>query len=165
MRFFWPNPITTQVLTAAGWTPARRIDISMWVDRLEGEGYEVTAGAAAILEGFGNLALHIPEIPNDGRRAETLFFDPIDVGSGMYERYADLETTIGHRMTPLAVNSTSTAFLLVLDNGSVVSDGPHGLHLMGTTFPQALDLSIRRHRPPISMLTYNHPRPRRPALV
>ncbi|WP_162958396.1 SUKH-3 domain-containing protein [Nocardia yunnanensis] len=162
MRFFWPNPITTQVVTAAGWTPARRIDIAMWVDSLEGEGYQVTRSAASILEGFGNLALHIPEIPGSERPAETLFFDPIDVGSGMYERYADLELAIGHRMTPLAVNSTGTAFLLVLDNGSVVSDGPHGLQLLGNTFPQALDLSVCRHRSPISLLTYNYTRPRRP---
>ncbi|MFE3194321.1 SUKH-3 domain-containing protein [Nocardia sp. NPDC059240] len=165
MRFFWPNPITTQVVTAAGWTPARRIDISMWVDRLEGEGYEVTAAAAAILEGFGNLALHVPETPDAGLHAETLFFDPVDVGSGMYERYADLELSIGHRMTPLAVNSAGTAFLLILDNGAVVSDGPRGLHLLGSTFPQALDLAIRRHRSPIAMLTYNHTRPRRPVRV
>ncbi|APA97229.1 SUKH-3 domain-containing protein [Nocardia seriolae] len=100
MRFFWPNPITAQTLTAAGWTPSRRVDITDWIDRLEAEGFHVSPRAAAILESFGNLAIHPPERPAALWPAEPIFFDPIDVANGMYDRYADFESTLGHHMTP-----------------------------------------------------------------
>ncbi|MVU82313.1 hypothetical protein GPX89_34390 [Nocardia sp. ET3-3] len=158
MRFFWPNPITAQALTAAGWTSRRRIDITEWTDRLEAEGFHVSRPAATILKRFGNLAIRPPEIPSALWSEDPLFFDPIDVAHGMYDRYADFELALGRRMTPIAVNATGTTFLLVLDNGNVVSDSTSALHLLGPTFPQALDLIIRRHREPDLLLAHSpHP--------
>ncbi|WP_182434987.1 SUKH-3 domain-containing protein [Nocardia seriolae] len=159
MRFFWPNPITAQTLTAAGWTPSRRVDITDWIDRLEAEGFHVSPRAAAILESFGNLAIHPPERPAALWPAEPIFFDPIDVANGMYDRYADFESTLGHHMTPLAANASGTTFLRILDDGRIVSDGILALHHLAPTFPQALDLLIRRHRTPDLLLSYNRPTP------
>ncbi|WP_433562097.1 SUKH-3 domain-containing protein [Nocardia sp. CA-151230] len=152
MRFYWPNPITAQALTAAGWTPSRRVDITEWIERLEGEGFHVSPPAAAILESFGGLAIHPPEIASALWPADPLFFDPIDVANGMFDRYADFESALGHRMTPLAANSSGTAFLLILDDGRVVSDSLQALCLLGNTFPQALDLLLRRHRTPYPLV-------------
>ncbi|MEC3920197.1 SUKH-3 domain-containing protein [Nocardia sp. CDC160] len=159
MRFFWPNPITSQALTASGWTPGRRIDITDWTARLESEGFHVSPAAATILETFGGLAIQPPHLATALWSADSLFFDPLDVANGMYDRYADFESTLGHRMTPLAANASSTTFLLILDDGRVVSDGILALHLLAPTFPQALDLLIRRHRTPDLLLTYNRPTP------
>ncbi|WP_458691329.1 SUKH-3 domain-containing protein [Nocardia tengchongensis] len=160
MRFFWPNPVTSQALTAAGWTPSRRIDITDWTDQLESEGFQVSRPAAGILRSFGSLALHPPELPAALRPADPLFFDPIDVASGMYDRYADFERALGHRMTPLAANAAGTTFLLMLDDGRVVSDGLLSLDLVAPTFPQALEVLVRRHTTPTSILAYHRPRPR-----
>ncbi|MGW4249068.1 SUKH-3 domain-containing protein [Nocardia sp. NPDC004722] len=157
MRFFWPNPLTAQAVTAAGWTPTRRIDITDWIDRLDAEGFHIAPPAVTVLESYGNLAIHPPELPGALWPADPLHFDPIDVAHGMYDRYADFESALGHRMTPLAANSTGTTFLLILDDGRVVSDGVLALHLLGPTFPQALDLIIRRHRTPDLLLSYNRP--------
>ncbi|MGV9668196.1 SUKH-3 domain-containing protein [Nocardia niigatensis] len=159
MRFYWPNPITSQALTAAGWSPRRRVDITEWIDRLEAEGFHVSRPAASILESFGNLALRPPDLAGALWPSDPIFFDPIDVANGMYDRYADFESALGHRMTPLAANATGTTFLLMLDNGTVVSDGIHALHLLAPTFPQALDLILRRHRTPDPILTYHRGRP------
>ncbi|MFE3194301.1 SUKH-3 domain-containing protein [Nocardia sp. NPDC059240] len=158
MRFFWPNPITTQAITAAGWTSSRRIDITDWRDRLESEGYHISRPAASILESFGNLTLQIPNLLGALWSPDPFFFDPIDVANGMYERYADIEAALGHHMTPLAANATGTAFLLMLDDARVVSDGPLALHLLGETFPQALDLIVRRHRTPQPLLSHHRGR-------
>ncbi|WP_405498368.1 SUKH-3 domain-containing protein [Nocardia sp. NBC_00511] len=159
MHFDWPHPATARAVTDSGWTPARRIDIAPWIDRLEGEGYHVSPPAAAILESFGNLAVRPLEDPHSLWGADSLFFDPIDVGNGMYERYYDFESALGHRMTPLAANSSSTSFLLILDDGRLVSDGVLALHLLGNSLPEALDLLIRRHRTPPTLLSYDLPIP------
>ncbi|MFI1920509.1 SUKH-3 domain-containing protein [Nocardia sp. NPDC020380] len=149
-----PTPATARTITAAGWSPSRRIDITTWVDRLEAEGYNVSPTAAAILQNFGNLALYPPEVPEALWPASPLFFDPIEVGHGMYERYLDLESALGHRMTPLAADATGSTFILILDDDRVVSDSVQGLHLLAPTFPAALDLLLRRHRTPEFLLAY-----------
>ncbi|MFJ4657989.1 SUKH-3 domain-containing protein [Nocardia sp. NPDC088792] len=154
----WPNPITARAITDSGWLPSRRIDITTWVERLEAEGYNVSPSAVAILQNFGDLALHPPAIPEALWPASPLFFDPIDVGHGMYERYIDLESAIGHRMTPLAADSAGTTFVLILDDGRVVSDSVQGLYLLADTFPDALDLLLRRHRTPDLLLAYDRDR-------
>lgn len=161
----WPNPVTARAITDSGWSPTRRIDITAWVDRLESEGYTVSPPAAAILQNFGNLALHPPAVPEARWPASPLVFDPIEVGHGMYERYMDLESALGHRMTPLAADSTGTTFVLILDDNRVVSDTVQGLHLLAGTFPAALDLLLRRHRIPDLLLAYDGARPHRPRRV
>ncbi|WP_040816003.1 SUKH-3 domain-containing protein [Nocardia concava] len=159
MRFFWPNPLTSQTLTAAGWTPGRRIDITGWTNRLESEGFQVSRPAAAILKSFGGLTIQPPNLTTALWPADSLFFDPLDVANGMYDRYADFESALGRRMTPLAVNASGTTFLLILDDGRVVSDGILALHQLAPTWPQALDLLVRRHRTPDLLLTYTRPTP------
>ncbi|MFF0637978.1 SUKH-3 domain-containing protein [Nocardia sp. NPDC004151] len=160
MRYFWPNPATLRALTAAGWTPSRRIDITDWTDQLEAEGFHVSRPAASILQGFGNLTLQPPDLPGALWSADPLFFDPIDVANGMYDRYAEFERALGHRMTPLAANTAGTTFLLMLDDGRIVSDSVLALDLVAPTFPQALEVIIRRHITPTSILSYHRPRPR-----
>ncbi|MGW2666161.1 SUKH-3 domain-containing protein [Nocardia tengchongensis] len=160
MRYFWPNPVTFHALAAAGWTPSRRIDITDWTDQLESEGFVVTRPAAAVLQSFGRLTLQPPELPAALWPSDPLFFDPIDVASGMYDRYADFEQALGRRMTPLAANAAGTTFLLMLEDGRVVSDGVLSLDLVAPTFPQALEVIIRRHLTPTSILSYHRPRPR-----
>ncbi|BAW05532.1 SUKH-3 domain-containing protein [Nocardia seriolae] len=159
MRFFWPNPITAQTLTAAGWTPSRRVDITDWIDRLEAEGFHVSPRAAAILESFGNLAIHPPERPAALWPAEPIFFDPIDVANGMYDRYADFESTLGHHMTP--PRRQRQRHHLPPDPRRRPNRLRRilALHHLAPTFPQALDLLIRRHRTPDLLLSYNRPTP------
>ncbi|MVU82307.1 hypothetical protein GPX89_34360 [Nocardia sp. ET3-3] len=154
MKIDWPNPVTSEVVPAAGWTPDRRIDVTDWFADLDDQGYLMSPAAVEILESFGKLALRPPEAPEALWGADPIFFDPLEVGDGNYDRYADLEAKVGHRMSPLAAKSSGTSSLLILDDGRVVSDDVLGLRLLGTTFPEAVDLVLRRYRRPEFLLRY-----------
>lgn len=155
MEINWPNPITAQAVAASGWTPQRRIDVTEWVSELRQQGYAISPAAISILESFGNLAVRPADVPDALWGADPIFFDPIEVGDGMYERFEGLEAETGHRMSPLAANSSGTSSLLILDDGRVVSDGVLGLRLMGDDFAEAIDLIVRRYRKPEFLLEYN----------
>ncbi|GAB0102575.1 hypothetical protein JMUB6875_15430 [Nocardia sp. JMUB6875] len=155
MRINWPNPVTAEVVAAAGWTPERRIDVTGWGEHLDDQGYFMSSPAVNILESFGNLVLRPPDFPEALWGADPIFFDPLEVGDRMRERYADLEARIGHRMTPLAANSSGTSSLLILDDGRVVSDDVLGLRLLGSAFPEAVDLVLRRYRRPDFLVRYD----------
>ncbi|MGV9414400.1 SUKH-3 domain-containing protein [Nocardia sp. NPDC003693] len=148
MEIDWPSPVTAQAVAESGWTPQRRIDIAEWLEELRAEGYYMSPAATGILESFGKLALRPADTTDALWGADPYFFDPIEVGAGMYERYAELEEQVGHRMSPLAANASGTGFLLILDDGRVVADDAQGLWLLGDTFPEAIDVALRRHRTP-----------------
>ena len=62
---------TEQVLRDSGWQPGRRVDIQLWIQRLEGSGIIVHESAEKFLAEFGGLAVEI-DGPGHHSRAHTL---------------------------------------------------------------------------------------------
>jgi hypothetical protein len=148
--FSWPTVATEDAVARAGWSPRREIDIEEWVAQLTLQGYFFSDLAKAIHKSFGGLAIRpLMGTPEATWASDPIFFDPMDAGDGMDERYKPLEARLGHRMSPLASwGAENTA--MSLDDGRIVSDSSFGLQLLGDTFPGAFDLLLRRYRKPIS---------------
>lgn len=152
--FSWPTAATEEAVARAGWTPRREIDIEEWVAQLTGQGYFFSDLAEEILKSFGGLVIRPRAgIPEAAWASDPIFFEPMDAGDGMYERYEPLEATLGYRMSPLA-SCGGESTVMSLDDGRIVSDSSFGLQLLGDTFPEALDLLLRRYRKPEFLIDY-----------
>jgi hypothetical protein len=149
----WPSEATRQALARAGWTPGRQVDIGEWVGDLTAQGYYFSELAKEILKSFGGLAIRPVDVPEAIWAADPIVFDPVEAGDGMYQRYKPQEVLLGHRMAPLA-SWGGESTILMLDDGKVVSDSSFGLQLLGNTFPEALDLALRRYRKPDVLVDY-----------
>jgi hypothetical protein len=153
-EFSWPTAVTEEAVARTGWTPQREIDIEEWVTQLTRQGYFFSDLAKEILKSFGGLAIRPPAgIPEATWASDPILFDPMDAGDGMYERYEPLESRLGHRMSPLA-SWGGESTVMSLDDGRIVSDSSFGLQLLGDTFPEALDLLLRRYRKPEILIDY-----------
>ncbi|MBF6426163.1 SUKH-3 domain-containing protein [Nocardia cyriacigeorgica] len=152
-EFSWPSRTTADAMARAGWTAGRVFDTRPWFAELEAEGYLVSAYADEILSSCGGLTIAPIQVAGAlyaGRRIE---FDPLSAGDGMRERYAEIEIRLGQRVCPLADCGGESA-LLVLENDVVVEDWSGGVRMLGESLPEALDLVIRRHRWPETMLDF-----------
>jgi hypothetical protein len=153
-KFSWPTAVTEQAVARAGWTPDRRVDIREWVIELTNQGYSFSELAENILTSFGGLVVRpAPDAPEATWGSDAIVFDPMEAGDGMYERYKQQELILGHRISPLASWGGESSIML-LDDGCVVADSSFGLQLLGKTFPEALDLAIRRYRKPETLVDY-----------
>lgn len=152
-EFSWPTEATRQALERAGWNPGRQVDIDEWITILGDQGYFFSEPAKEILKSFGGLVVRPADVPEAVWGADPIVFDPMEAGDGMYERYKSQETALGHRMSPLASWGGESTIML-LDDGRVVSDSSFSLQLLGSTFPEALDLALRRYRKPDVLVSY-----------
>ncbi|MFD3744476.1 SUKH-3 domain-containing protein [Nocardia sp. NPDC058633] len=143
--FAWPSNETQEAAANAGWTPDRRVDIGSWVSDLQAQGYSFFDEAVSVLSSMGGLIVRPPRIPEALWGSGSIRFDPLLAGDGMRERYAGFEQIIGHTILPIADWGGESAMLL-LDDGSVVEDITGGLRFLGSSFPDALDLAVRRYR-------------------
>jgi hypothetical protein len=157
-EFSWPTAETRAAVVRAGWSPDRQVSIEQWVAPLSGQGYYFSPMARAILGSLGGLVIRpLNDAPEATWASNPVHFDPFEAADGLYERYRPLEHRLGHRMSPLASWSAESVIML-LDDGRVVSDSSMSLNLLGSTFPEALDLALRRYRRPDVLIGYE-PRP------
>ncbi|MBF6289850.1 SUKH-3 domain-containing protein [Nocardia cyriacigeorgica] len=153
-NFSWPSRITAEVVTRAGWSPERKIDIQPWLDDLGSQGFSFSQYAIDVLTSFGGLRIPPQKIEGALYAGTEIEFDPMEVGDGMRERYVNIESRLGQRLSPLA-DCGGESSLLIAENGSILQDWSGGIRLLGETFPDALDLAIRRHKWPVSVVEFD----------
>ena len=125
-------------LTAAGWTPGRRISIDEWVSQLLTEGYTPTPLAVELLANLGGLVVHLPADPPRNPYSHDLVFDPIYFGSGERDRVVEWESVLGIGLVPIG-HVTQAYPLWVTGPGAVYYGHEFGLFSLGDSFPEALD--------------------------
>jgi SUKH-3 immunity protein len=132
-----PSPEAEPALRAAGWSPVRSVDISMWVDALGAEGTEHFPRAESILRSFGGLAVR-----GEGAHAARESFD-VNPSHwiGMRDVIADAEKVLQHRLFPLGELAGDT-MLAVLDDGRVISEFQGYVDLLGQDWSSALERLI-----------------------
>ncbi|ACY96073.1 hypothetical protein Tcur_0476 [Thermomonospora curvata DSM 43183] len=124
--YHWPPEVTAH-MTAAGWSPERRVDVSAWEEELSRtSGFRMHTAAARFLAEFGGLK--VPEGPNEpGQQVASDEFDldPLEgekmrpyfqrVGrAAVGELYPIGSVAGGHAL--LAIDEAETVFMLFGDH-------------------------------------------------
>lgn len=138
MRTDLLSDVTKNCLTAAGWTPSRKIAPCPWIRLLKGEGFRCFDQAEQIIVNMGGLVLR-PEERND--RAflpQPIRFDPLYIASGEYDRMAEFERLAGEGLFPLAC-AFDHMMLLIGSSGRVHLGHMGELYLAGQSFEEALN--------------------------
>ncbi|NEW29187.1 SUKH-3 domain-containing protein [Nocardia cyriacigeorgica] len=151
--FAWPTRTTSEVVTAAGWTPERKFNAQPWLDELRDQGFFFSEYSIDVITSFGGLVIPPQRIEGALYAGTRIQFDPMEVGDGMRERYEGIESRLGQMLSPLADCGGESA-LLIAENGSVLQDWSGGIRLLGDNFPDALDLAIRRHKWPETIIEF-----------
>ena len=126
------------VLSAAGWTPARRVYPDRWVAPLVAEGYAASPAAVALLVSLGGLVVHLPADPPRNPYPHDLVFDPVYAGTGERDRAEGWEAALGVGLFPVA-HVTQAWPVWVAASGAVFYGLEFGLYALGGSFPEALD--------------------------
>jgi hypothetical protein len=104
-----------EVLSAAGWSPGRRVDVTAWVAEIRADGLEVSEVAQEFWASFGGLTVRRP-----GRYETVLELDPTEVTG-----YGDLpgrwRQRHGQVFSPIGVYNYSDG-LWIGDQGLVMSE-------------------------------------------
>jgi hypothetical protein len=134
-------------LAAAGWTPAREVDISSWLAELGAQGYRVSEVAAAALRSFGGITAgpvntEGPNFTND----EPLSVDPILAGSGHRALAEELERELGGNWFPLG-EWLSSSSVFVNDAGWTVATGLGWIWELGHSVHEAIEFALMADRP------------------
>ena len=144
------RPFSRRVLAAleaAGWTPSRVRDISVWDEELRPQGYQLTNVAASALRTYGGLELAPinadgPNFSND----EPLNFDPILGGSGHYVFAEELERELGGTWYPLG-EWLSYSSVFVSQDGWTVATGMGWIWELGASVEEAIEFALVAHHP------------------
>lgn len=141
------SPELIQALRDTGWHPRRRTDITQWVDTLQNEGYYPNPRAEEILVNLGGLAIQPanrfgPNFRND----EAFNFDPISAGSGLRSLALEIEVELGGKYFPVG-EWLSYSSVFVETGGTVVAAGLGWIWKLGSTFEDALELTICANQP------------------
>ncbi len=146
MRNALDNRLLTKQLGAAGWSPARDVDISRWDAWYEQEGYPRSDLASEILRSFGGLTV----MAADHDRAEfgsgKIEFDPEVAATGERGRITVRGRKLGVELWP--IGEWVEVYILLIDAaGRVYAEAPghgFGVLLIGETFPDALTKLVSR---------------------
>ncbi|MFG2146855.1 SUKH-3 domain-containing protein [Streptomyces sp. NPDC048696] len=136
-----------EALSASGWSAQRSVDTSQWVEPLESEGYRVHPLAEEVLATMGGLSIEPinrvgPNFTND----EPFNFDPLAAGSGQREMAMEVEGILGGSYFPLG-EWLSYSSVFVESQGRVIATGMGWIWELGSTFEEALELTVCADRP------------------
>lgn len=134
-------------LGGAGWTPDRSVPVAEWIAELDGQGYQVSAIAAEVLEVFGGLSLGPVNAigPNFGND-EPLTIDPISAGSGHRALALELEAAIGGNWYPIG-EWLSFSSVFIEDDGWVVATGLGWIWELGRSIEDAIEFALMANHP------------------
>jgi hypothetical protein len=133
------SPLTRDILRAAGWTPARKVDISSYKDALEAEGYPRLQAAMNFLQSFGGLELVYPNATaNDSM--ERILLDPARAVAGVSFGWAqDYMRRLGEQLCAIGTAANGYLLLLMTGQGSVYAGFDDYLYFVGNRELESLD--------------------------
>lgn len=137
------EPAVRDSLEAAGWHSGRRIDISGWVDLLEGQGFQLNAKALRIWENFGGLEILSSPVRDP---QSSLHIDPVDACIDAGAESQRLAAIHGAGFSPLGMWSIQYR-TWIADSGRVLAVGPGITWELGESFPDALRFVVIGGRP------------------
>lgn len=106
-----------RTLRAAGWSPGRQVDIAVWRERLEVDGFHMHATAERFLAEFGGLAVE-EKGPGVTRAREAFEFDPL-LAEGEADRFGEWSRTVGESIFPLGELDHGRYFLGISESGVI----------------------------------------------
>ncbi|MCB9765966.1 MAG: SUKH-3 domain-containing protein [Alphaproteobacteria bacterium] len=116
---------TTPILTTlrqAGWIPGRSAKelVDQWEREFFSAGeFSLHATARAVLLEFGGLSFE-QDGPGETVARRSFCFDPT-VAAGESDRFAEFERALGTHLCPIGEAEASEAFLLIAEDGRVLS--------------------------------------------
>ncbi|MGL6075477.1 MAG: SUKH-3 domain-containing protein [Fimbriiglobus sp.] len=126
-----------ELLSQAGWSPDRKVDIATWVTSLESEGFRSNPTALMILESVGGLSVPLPS--NSHRIYQNLIrFDPISAATGEADRAEEWSIEIGVDLFPLG-DVLPGYIIWAGSNAEMYYGHGFGLYYLGKTFSSAMD--------------------------
>lgn len=108
---------TERVLRNAGWRPGRKIDTSVWRDRLQMSGFVWTEAADRFLSEFGGLVIN-HRGPGISCAREPFEFDPL-LAEGEDDRFAEWAIVLGEPLSPIGVLDHGRFFLGISRSGEI----------------------------------------------
>lgn len=134
---------TQEVLRTAGWSPSRRVDVSVWERTLQGKGYVSHSAARDFWERFGGLDVTYP-YPPDPRLKCHFHTDPVRAAGELYK--ADVEACEHRVGEPLIfVGEYDHTFILMMTpSGKVYGEADGVLLLFGENSEELLESICQR---------------------
>ncbi|MGL4420960.1 MAG: SUKH-3 domain-containing protein [Gemmataceae bacterium] len=123
-----------ETLTAAGWDPGRRVDITEWLAEFALSGYFVSPLAIDLLATFGGLVLVSPAF-EIMRSPAPVTINPMRALDGRPVFY---ERKIGESLTPFAEDKDSTV-IYVSPSGAFYGHHESDFVCYGTTMPESFE--------------------------
>lgn len=131
----------TSVLRAAGWSPARRVDLSEDITSLEGQGFVFHPVILEALVRFGGLHLRPQGRPGAAQRPAPFHLDPYEAADGEFEKFTRLTAGFDGPLAP--IGAVGDAVLAMAPDGRVVRGSSAGVEVLGNDIGAALDRLCR----------------------
>lgn len=106
-----------RVLRNAGWRPGRKINTSVWRDRLEMSGFVWTEAAEHFLSEFGGLVIN-QSGPGISCARGSFEFDPL-LAEGEDDRFAEWALVLGEPLSPIGELDHGRLFLGISGSGDI----------------------------------------------
>jgi hypothetical protein len=145
-------PGVAEVLTTAGWTPDRVVDVQSAVDYVLGEvgqgGGHCEAHAAAIdaLREFTGLTI-MQDGPGIDLRRRPFLIDPVPVAATT-ETLADFGAVLGQMLFPIGLEGDYDSIIAMAESGHVFALDHTGEWHLGDSMDEALVTLITGRQPP-----------------
>ena len=144
-------PDVVDVLTTAGWTPARAVDEQPAVNYVRGEvgrnGARSDVHAAAIdaLREFAGLQV-IQDGPGVHLRRRPFLIDPVPVAAST-ETLADFGAVLGGQLFPIGMEGDHDSIIAIAESGHVFALDHAGEWHLGDSIDEALSTLVTGRQP------------------
>ena len=137
-------------LAKAGWDSSRRVDISLYVEGLQAEGYEVSSCAREFLTQFGGLELLQPAF-RVKNKLDKLHFKPLIASTDIFrEKVQSYEERVYEPLVVVGEAYNGYLTLMISETGKVYGGYDSFLTFLGSDYTEALDsLFLCRKTPEI----------------
>ena len=131
----------TAVLKAAGWSPARRVDLSEDITALQEQGFVFHTAVTEALNRFGGLHLRPQGRSGAAQRPPPFHLDPFEAGDGEFEKFNRIASGFGDPLTP--IGAVGDDFLAMAADGRVLRSANGAFEVIGGDIGNALDRLCR----------------------
>lgn len=134
-------------LEKSGWDSHRNIDIAVYEQVFESEGYKLSEPIVKFLKKFGGMEIIVSafRIPND---IDKIYFDPIKAINGIYRgNVGDYEERVGESMVVIGETYNEQLVILMSESGKSYAAFDNFLAKLGDNIYETLETFCESKQP------------------